>query len=822
MKRNLLTTVLTSLFILICTPLSLFAQTGIIKGTITDEFTKEALANVNITLDGTTFGSASAKSGEYEIANIPPGKYSLIVSRIGYKIEKKEIEITAGATQTLNIGLQIQAIELSRVIVSRVMLTGGENQIAPIPGAVHYIGPREMAQNNHYDIHQVLRDIPGVNIQEEDGYGLRPNIGLRGTGVDRSQKITLMEDGILTAPAPYSAPAAYYFPTVGRMHSVEVRKGSSQIKYGPFTTGGALNMISTPIPTEFHGSTDFFAGANDARNLHVIVGDSYKNYGFLIETYQMNVDGFKNLDGGGDTGFDKKDYLAKLRLNTHKNARHYQALTLKIGQVTELSNETYLGLTDADYAKTPYRRYSASQMDLMDAEQKQFQLRHFIQINSSLDFTTTIYRNEFKRNWFKLDRVMIESEGSPVSISKILEDPEFYFNEFAILTGSNSLNDNALEVKNNNRKYYSQGIQSVAGYQFNRLGAVHDLEFGIRYHGDQMDRFQWVDMFAMDNGTMKLTTPGIPGTESNRIESAKALALYLQYRLTSGKWTFLPGMRYEDITLKRLDYGNTDPERSATDLKERENKINIVIPGIGINYRISSSLTSFFGIHRGFAPPGSKEGAKPEESINYELGFRLNTGKLSIHSTLFFNDYDNLLGSDLAASGGRGTTDLFNGGKVKVKGLEFMVDTDLGNSNTKYSIPFRLSYTYTNAKFNNDFVSDYEPWRTVSTGDELPYLPNHQFAASLGLAAKLWQLKLSAKHTGSMRTKAGSGELLDSESIKSHLVLDLVAEYSITSTNRLFIGIRNLTNQKYIAARRPAGIRPGLPRTFMGGIKTSF
>ena len=196
--------------------------------------------------------------------------------------------------------------------------------------------------------------------------------------------------------------------------------------------------------------------------------------------------------------------------------------------MTELSNETYLGLTDADYAKTPYRRYSASQMDLMDAEQKQFQLRHFIQITSSLDFTTTIYRNEFKRNWFKLDRVMIESEGSPVSISKILEDPEFYFNEFAILTGSNSLNDNALEVKNNNRKYYSQGIQSVAGYQFNRLGAVHDLEFGIRYHGDQMDRFQWVDMFAMDNGTMKLTTPGIPGTESNRIESAKAFALYLQ------------------------------------------------------------------------------------------------------------------------------------------------------------------------------------------------------------------------------------------------------------------------------------------------------
>ena len=90
------------------------------------------------------------------------------------------------------------------------------------------------------NIETVLQQVPWISTRNEDGFGLRPNIGIRGANSDRSAKITLMEDGIPLAPAPYAAPAAYYFPMSTRVVGVEVFKGPAATRFGPHTIGGAL------------------------------------------------------------------------------------------------------------------------------------------------------------------------------------------------------------------------------------------------------------------------------------------------------------------------------------------------------------------------------------------------------------------------------------------------------------------------------------------------------------------------------------------------------------------------------------------------------
>jgi len=702
--------------------------------------------------------------------------------------------------------------------MKRIMVVGKPSWLDKTTGSSDYIGKTELKKFNYSDVTRVLRSVTGVYIQEEDGFGLRPNIGLRGTGVERSSKITLMEDGVLIAPAPYAAPAAYYFPSVNRMSSVEVRKGSSQIKYGPYTTGGAINFISTRIPYEFTGNAEISAGQFNSQRFSTSIGDSYKNFGFLLESNYQRNDGFKDLDNDGLTGYDVKDFLAKFMIKTDNDAQVFQKLEAKIGYYDEQSDETYLGLTEADFKSTPYRRYSSSQRDLMTADQSQFSLRHFAQISSNIDITTTFYRNEFNRNWYKLDKVNGNGIGS------ILNTPSNYSAEYQIITGANSV-DNALLVKANNREYYSTGIQSIIGSSFSTSGLAHDVEIGLRYHRDGMDRFQWVDGYSMQDATMVLTSRGEPGTDSNRIETADAAAFFIQDVVTIGKWKLTPGLRFESINLKREDFGKADPERTESELSTRKNMLRVLIPGIGFNVEINKYTHLFGGIHRGFAPPspGAAEGTREESSINYEFGTRFEKNQvLNFEIVAFYNDYSNLLGSDLAAGGGTGSTDQFNAGEVRVLGAEVGMGANLMRVNSDLQIPVNLSYTYTSAEFQNSFESDYEPWGDVNKGDKMPYLPKHQVNIGASVVYNNFEVNISGFATSRMRTIAGNENIETVKNTDSYFLLDISSNYQITETAQFFMDVRNITDKTYLVSRRPAGLRPGLPRMLQAGIRLTF
>lgn len=724
----------------------------------------------------------------------------------------------------------------------RLLITGSPERIEAIPGSAHSINREELDRHSYSDVHRVLRTVPGVNLHEEEGFGLFPHIGLRGTRLERNSRITVMEDGVLIAPAPYAAPAAYYFPQTARMSRVEVRKGSAAIMYGPYTTGGAVNLLSTPIPSETSGKADLLFGEHGGRRAHAWMGGYDGQWGWLVEGYSAGSDGFKRLDtvpaatGPNapvpDTGFDADNYLAKLRWNSTGNGM-YQELELKLGLDERTANETYLGLSRPDFDAEPFRRYRGSQLDQINTEHEQVQLRHFIMFSHDLDLTTTAYNQEFSRNWYKLHDVQNEPGGGFVGISAILDDPERFATAFDWIRGEPDA-DVLGNVRANNREYFSRGFDSKLAWYFDAGAVSHELQAGLRYHRDEEDRFQWQDSFRMVDGAMVLVRPGdeigaesgaetgIPGSTTNRVTDAEALAFSVQDTIDFGDWTLVPGMRYEDIRLTRVDFIEGDEPTRDRERRRRSETTSTFLPGLGVTYRLIPEVTLLAGANRGFAPTGV--GTVSEKSWNYEAGLRYHNNGVRGALIGFHTRYDNLVGLCTAVSGGGCEFgEEFDGGRVHVTGLEAEVAWDAGRAlGLAVGLPVSLAYTWTDSEFRNSFESNFAEWGEVVRGDELPQIPAHQINAAVGLNWNDWRVDLNANYVGAARSVAGSGPIPDGERIDSRLLLDVSAHYRVHPRARLFASVENLTDKTYLVARRPAGARPGLPRTGWMGVKFDF
>ena len=720
------------------------------------------------------------------------------------------------------------AISEESVELQQVFITGGANEIQTQPGSATLIDEMALEQFEYTDIHRVLNEVPGINLQEEDGYGLRPNIGMRGSSPERSKKVTIMEDGILSGPAPYSAPAAYYFPNVSRMSAVEVFKGPSAIQYGPATVAGAVNLVSRAIPYTPKGELDVQLGSYEFKRLNAYYGEQMGSFGYVIEGLHASTKGFKDLDTAElddlGTGFERNDF--NLKTSYDFNGKYHQRLTLKLGYADEQSNETYVGLSKADFDADPYRRYAASALDNMQWEHSQFQLTHTFEPSIASSVTTDIYRNEFSRDWFKLNSF----NGSSIpSIEDILKNPTTGSNNsyYEILTGVRSTTGSATEllIGNNGRDFISQGIQSKLNTDTFLLGFNHQIEVGVRLHMDEIKRNHTEQSYDMTaNGLQTSAGSSLETTKVNKGE-ATALAIYIKDDIEINDSTISLGLRSETIETTL-----TDTTTSTADINESTE--SVLVPGAGIFTQYSEKFGLLAGVHKGYVAtaPGQDGDVDPEESINYEAGFRI-SGDYDVEVVAYLNDYSNLKES-CNASNGCTTAELdseFNGGEVVVYGLESNLKTEL-ELQSGLSLPFNVTYTFTQTEFQNRFEDRSGVFKAkvnnvaqyVEEGDELAYVPKHRLNIKTGLQAEKWQLMLNALYQGEMRNDAGQGSISEADKIDDYVVLDLAANYQVSPELQVYSTVDNLLGEEYLVAAQPMGYRPGKPLAVHLGAKYQF
>jgi Fe(3+) dicitrate transport protein len=692
---------------------------------------------------------------------------------------------------------------------------GSKEDVPVLEGAGSVLETTDLKPFFHTDVNDILKEVPGVYLRGEEGYGLFPNISLRGVDSHRSAKVTILEDGIPSSPSPFSDPAAYYSPTAGRMSGFEILKGSSQMKYGPNTTGGIINYISTPIPENQKSHLRASYGEYNERVAHAFSGGKTElgagRLGYLVEVFDHRTDGFKTINSlgnslGKDAPISKNDITLKLGYEFGEG----DYIEFKAGRTDLDADVSYIGLSPEDFAANPYQRYHNTKLDNMDSEQNRYYLRYLKEIDEDTTLKATVFHNEFDRDWYKIDKIRANKTGG-FDEKAIGQGALSSVNHLNLLRGSGDMNDSAtyngtgqVLYKHNDRNYKNTGVQGSISKQWEN----HTFEFGGRYTKDHYTYKDYTsDEYNVSNAgdasaglVYNKTTAKPMGSKKDRI--SKAWETYLTDEILLDRFTLSPGIRYTSV-----EYEYKGTKRSVRD----------VLGGMGGTYQFDQHLF-FAGVHQGHALPGYSAATKnldEEKSLGFEIGSRGSLSSINYELAYFNTKIKDMIAVPSLASGLG--DEASNIGEATIDGIELMLLKDLV-ADASFSVPLSISSTFTNAEFDTATKPDAEDrYAGGSQGKKIPYVPEVQYNIRLGLVYENWSSYLNYHWQDEVYTDAVNSSIID-----DYGTLDWSGFYDIKPGVTIFAKVTNLADEKYAVSDMPDGLRPGAPRVATLGMEFDF
>ena len=689
--------------------------------------------------------------------------------------------------------------------VETIIVIGQKDGLRTIAGSGATIEQADLVRARVLSVNEALRQVPGVFARDEEGMGLRPNIGIRGLSPTRSSKVLLLEDGLPLSFAPYGDNATYYHPPIRRYSRIEILKGASQIRFGPNTVGGVINYVTPPSPETFEGQATWAAGSDGYLEADLNLGGPIAGVRALLHANVTQSNGVRD-----NQSLKINDFYLKLE----KSLGEHHDLTLRASRYGEDSQVTYSGLTQAEYLAN--RHQNAFVNDGFEAVRVGTSILWAWAIDDTTTLKTSASYSWFDRDWW---RQSSNSAQRPNDAS----DPNCA-SMANLLTACG--NEGRL------REYHTYGVESRLSHS-GELGAVRfESEYGIRYNDERQNRLQ------INSDTPTGRTPGTSvnaGIRENNLRYIQAWSGFATTKASFGAWTISPGVRYENIDLERLNRLNpASPVRGKDQVKEW-------IPGLGVSYRISPRFAAYVGVHEGFSPPrvedainnttGSSINLDAETSTNWEAGVRGDLTKgIAVDLTWFRMDFDNQIVPSSVA-GGSGAT-LTSAGETLHQGFEASLRgslADMGLMTTGNDLYFRAALTHVaDASYVGTRFSGVSGNSTRSvTGNRLPYAPEWLINAAIGYRlATMGEFQVEYVRTDDMftddlntvaPTADGQRGLIRAADIWN-LTLNIQPESWPLGA---YIAVKNAGDATTIVDRS-RGILPGAPRQIQFGLTKAF
>jgi iron complex outermembrane recepter protein len=285
MKQGKLFFLLTAIFFSFS--LAAFAQTGgRISGRVTYGGDNTPLHDASVQIVQLRRLVETNDDGTYEITNVPPGRYTLLVHQEGFADATRVVDVTTGSAQTVDFTLQISSVRADVTVTS----AGTEQSVFDSFQTVNSVPSTRITEKASTSLGEVLENETGVAKRSFGVGSARPVI--RGFDGDR---VLVLQDGVRSGSV--GSQSGDHGESVDPLSAerIEVVKGPGTLLYGSNAIGGVVNVIGNDENRAHEGFRGFFTGiAGTADRQGALAGGL--EYGFKNWLFRGNLSGQRTGD----------------------------------------------------------------------------------------------------------------------------------------------------------------------------------------------------------------------------------------------------------------------------------------------------------------------------------------------------------------------------------------------------------------------------------------------------------------------------------------------------------------------------------------------
>jgi iron complex outermembrane receptor protein len=798
------------------------ADTGTVKGKITDKADGEGVFGASVTIGGTNIGTATDLNGNFTLQNVPAKQEKISVSIVGYAPTSQVITVNAGQTSTANFTIGQTTVMASEVVVGAALYK--QNRLE-IPVTSNVVSQEKIKEEPNPTLDKVIQDVPGVVVTRAGGQATS-TVQIRGSNTFQGGAIGTRVQGLYDGfpiNTPESGEVVWATVNMNAADKVEILKGAAATLYGSGAMGGVVNVFGH-LPEKFEVKAGVSGGFYDSPpssdqsnyrngytpwfwNSYVGIGNKSGPWNYNLLYTHSNDDGYKANSSA--------------KLNDVKLKARYDIDAKQYIQISAFYNETEGGYTTI----LPYTiTYDPTRIP---------PVRFNPITNRAYDLPNAVYADDM----IKRKNALTGFNYVNLLSDNLSLDARLYYTHNESLVNYNPTSQTQTYIYNvvvNPFVSIPYPLYSRTPGEFNETKSDrYGTGVKLDWRANDMHRF----LFGLDGNITNVSSTqyiaDLPTKGTLGDIDEKNFAAFVQDEVKlSNRLTALLSARYDwsGINSDNVTYRDftvtSFPVKTVAIINP---SVDAISPRVALNYKAFDDMSYRASWGKSFRAPtlaerfvrdagiignGNPNPALDKETMTaYEIGtYKQFSDKVSLDIAGYLNNYDNLIESRTIPNSM--VFQYQNVAKAQIWGIE----TSL-NIRPNDSWNLSLGYSYMNAQDKSDSPAAL----TASNPDPkwLAYRPEHTASASA-----TWKTtkQLNLNLTGRYVSKYKAVSSIYAANVNGYfypgdfIVIDTGAKYKITENVTASLFCRNIGNVQYQEAEW--FIAPG--RSYVAGVDFNF